>query len=236
MTNETDTFVQEVDERLREERMLAFAKRYGPWIAAALVLLLVAIGGWQWWQEEQRNRARAHADRYAAALELMGGGDVAAAKEALEELTRSGPRAYRVMARMQHAALLVREGDLQGAIAGFDQAAEMARDPVLRESAQLRAAYLAADTQDFEALQARLEPLIESESRLSFLARELLAIEAWEAGQTELARSTLQDLSLAFDAPEGVRQRAQVALAVVGPAPAANEGATQPAPSQGDNR
>ena len=30
MTNETDSFVHEVDESLREERMLTLAKRYGP--------------------------------------------------------------------------------------------------------------------------------------------------------------------------------------------------------------
>jgi len=88
--------------------------------------------------------------------------------------------------------------------------------------------------------------MLQSHSRISFLARELLAIQAWQSGHNDIARTTLQDLTLAFDAPEGVRQRAQVTLALLPAAPApattpANspaqnsrtQGATPPAPSQG---
>jgi hypothetical protein len=141
------------------------------------------------------------------------------------------------MARLEHAAILEAEGDLEAALNEFDAAAEAARDPVMKQSAQMRAAYIAAETQDFAALQARLQPLIDSETRISFLARELLAIEAWEAGQNDLARTTLENLTLAFDAPEGVQQRAQVALSVIGPAPATPaDGASEaPAPSEGEN-
>jgi hypothetical protein len=107
----------------------------------------------------------------------------------------------------------------------------------MRDTARLRAAYIVAETQDFAALQPRLQPLIESDSRLSYLARELLGIEAWEAGNLDLARETLQNLTLAFDAPEAVQQRAQVALAVIGPAPETSaDGANAPAPSEGETK
>src|SRR5690606_671148 len=79
--------------------------------------------------------------------------------------------------------------------------------------------------------------LIESDSRLSYLARELLAIEAWEAGQPDLARDQLENLTLAFDAPEPVRQRAHVALSVIGPAQTSSaDGAPAPAPSEGETK
>jgi hypothetical protein len=143
---------------------------------------------------------------------------------------------------MEHAAILAQEGDLEGAIAGFDSAAEIAPDQVMRESAQIRAAYIAADTQDFPALRTRLQPLIDSDTRVSYLAKELLAIEAWEAGETELARQTFDQLTLAFEAPDSLRQRAQIALSVLGPAPAAAtpetpaDGAVAPAPSEGETK
>jgi hypothetical protein len=121
------------------------------------------------------------------------------------------------MAKMGRAAALVEQGDLQAALAGFDAAAAGARDPIVRDMARLRAAYLAADTQDFEAVQARLQPLIEAGGPISYSARELLGVEAWEAGRFDLARQTFQSLSDAFQTPETVRQRAQLALAVLGP-------------------
>jgi hypothetical protein len=129
------------------------------------------------------------------------------------------------MARLEYGAVLQAQGDLTGALAAFDKAATEASDPTMRESAQLRAAYLAAETQDFDAINRRLQPMLNSHTRLSYLAQELLAVQAWKAGKMDVARNTLQNLSLAFSAPESVRQRAQQYLAVIGPAPA------QPAPT-----
>jgi hypothetical protein len=237
VTNETDSFVQEVDESLRQDRMLSFLRRYGLWIGGVVALFLLGLIGWQVWSAMRVNAAREQSGAYMAALELARDGNLDGAKQEFERLRNEGPQTYRVMAQLHHAAVLQEQGDLEAALAEFDAAAEAASDPLMRETAQLRAAYIAAETQDFDSLQARLQPLIASESRLSYLARELLAIEAWEAGDVNLARETLQNLSLAFDAPEAVRQRAQVALSVMGPAPAetTTEEAAAP-PAEGETK
>lgn len=237
MTNDTDSFVNEVNESVRQDRALEMAKRYGPYLIGLFVVFLIGIGGFQLWQAEQTKRERAQSDAYMAAIQLAQAGDLDAAKTEFERLSGEGPRAYRVMSRMQVASILQGQGDLDGALTAFDEAAEMARDPVMRDTARLRAAYIAAETQDFAAVQTRLQPLIESDTRLSYLARELLGVEAWEAGEVDLARSTLENLTLAFEAPQGVQQRAQLALSVIGPAPAAPASSEAPAtPAQGENR
>lgn len=238
MTHESDSFIQEVDESLRQDRMLAVAKKFGPWLIGVFVVLIVGLGGWQWWKSYSLDVAREHAAEYAAAQDMLREGNLEGAKTEFERLSNEGPRAYRVMARMEHASILAGEGDLDAALTEFDAAAEAAPDPVMRQSAQIRAAYIAAETQDFAALRTRLQPLIESEGRVSYLAKELLAIEAWEAGETDLARDTLQELTLAFAAPDSLRQRAQVALSVVGPAPEtpADGAAQAPAPSEGETK
>lgn len=238
MTNESDSFIQEVDEGLRQDRMLALAKKYGPLIIGVFIVFIAGLGGWQFWRSQRIESARAQGVEYAAAQELVQAGNLDQAKEEFARLSGEGPHTYRVMARMERAAILAEQGDLETALTEFDAAAEAARDPVMRETAQLRAAYIAAETQDFDALQVRLQPLLNSDSRLSYLARELLAIEAWEAGDNELARSTLQDLTLAFEAPDSMRQRAQIALSVIGAAPEtttpADGAASAPAPSEGE--
>jgi hypothetical protein len=237
VTHDTDSFVTEVDESLRQDRMLSLAKKYGPWLIGAFVVLLIGVAAWIGWKEYNLSQSRAHSEEYIAAQQLAAEGNLDGAKAEFERLTGDGPQIYRVMARLEHAALLETTGDLDAALAEFDRAAEDARDPVMRDTARLRAAYIVAETQDFPALQTRLAPLIESDSRLSYLARELLGIEAWEAGNLDLARETLQNLTLAFDAPQEVQQRAQVALSVIGPAPASSaEGAPAPAPSEGETK
>jgi hypothetical protein len=238
VTNDTDSFVQEVDESLRQDRMLNVAKKYGPWLIGAFVVVLIGVAAWIGWKEYSLNQSRAHSEEFSAAQRLAAEGNLDGAKAEFERLTGEGPQIYRVMSRLEYAAILQTQGDLEAALAEFDRAAEDANDPTMRDSARLRAAYIVAETQDFAALQTRLQPLVESDSRLSYLARELLGIEAWEAGNLDLARETLQNLTLAFDAPEAVQQRAQVALSVIGPAPATPEdgAANAPAPSEGETK
>jgi hypothetical protein len=238
VTHESDSFIQEVDESLRQDRMLTIAKKYGPWLIGVFAVFIIGLGGWQWWKGHRIDVAREHAVAYSAAQDMLRQGNVDGAKTEFERLSNEGPRTYRVMARMEHAAILAGEGDLDAALTEFDAAAEAAPDRVMRESAQIRAAYIAAETQDFAALRTRLQPLIDSEGRVSYLAKELLAIEAWEAGETDLARDTLQELTLAFAAPDSLRQRAQMALSVVGPAPEtpADGAAETPAPSEGETK
>jgi hypothetical protein len=238
VTHESDSFIQEVDESLRQDRMLSLAKKYGPYLIGLFILFIAALGGWQFWQQHRIESARQHADAYHAAQQLAAEGNLDGAKAEFERLSNEGPQVYRAMARMEHAAILSMQGDLEGALREFDEAAEAATDKTMRESAQIRAAYIAADTGDFAALRTRLQPLIDSDTRVSYLAKELLAIEAWEAGDLTLARNTLQELTLAFEAPDSMRQRAQVALSVIGPAPEETpaDGAQAPAPSEGETK
>lgn len=237
MTNETDTFVQEVNESLRQDRVLQVLRKHGPLLMAAAAALVLGLVGWVVWKEQRLQAARAQSEEFMAALELAEQGNLDGAKAEFARMREAGPRTYQVMSRMEHAAILQEQGDLEAALAEFEAAAEAASDPLMRDTALLRAAYIAAETQDFTALQARLQPLITSDSRLSFLARELLAVEAWEAGELSLARETFEALSLAFDAPEAAQQRAQLALAVLGPAPAAaSDEASAPAPSEGETK
>ena len=46
----SETFLREVDENLRRDRARDFAKKYGNWIIAGVILFLAAAGGWIWWQ------------------------------------------------------------------------------------------------------------------------------------------------------------------------------------------
>jgi hypothetical protein len=151
VTNETDSFIQEVDERVREDKVLAFFKRWGVLLAIVVGAGILGIGAWQWWQANQISTARSQADAYAAAQQLARDGNLDDAKTAFENLSNEGPRAYRVMAQMERAAVLEAQGDLQGALTGFDAAAEAASDPIMQRTAQMRAAYIVALRQSSKA-------------------------------------------------------------------------------------
>lgn len=229
MSNQDESFFQEVDQRVRDERMLSLAKKYGPWLAGAFVAILFGVIAGELWRNYEGDEAKRQSVAFAEAQQKARTGEADAAIAQFETMSKSGPQVYRVLAMMERAAALQSKGDLQGALAGFDEAATAARDPILRDSARMRAAYIVADTQDFQAVRTRLQPIIDGGGQMSYLARELLGVEAWEAGETDLARDTLAPIALALEAPESVRQRAELVLTVLGPAPAA-PATTTPAP------
>ncbi|MGE0828067.1 MAG: tetratricopeptide repeat protein [Hyphomonadaceae bacterium] len=219
----SDVF-SEVEEEVRRERWTRWARKYGPWAIGAVALLLVGVGGWRFYQSHSESQARTHAVDFVQAQKLRQEGKSELAARAFAELSERGPKGYRELAEMERAAALTDAGDLAAAIAVFDRIAEETDNPIVRDTARLRAAYLVADTQDFAAVQARVAPLVEAGGPISYLAQELLGIEAWEAGQFDLARTTFQNLSLAFEAPESVRQRTGYALQVIGPGADAHAG------------
>jgi hypothetical protein len=233
VTNQDESFFQEVDERMRQDKVMSALRKHGIWIICAFVALLVGIAAWQGWGAWREHEAKSQADTFLAARAHLESGDMEAASSAFEALTTTGSPSYRSMAMMERAAILEMQGDLDGAVAQFDLAAETAKDDLMADTARLRAAYIVADTQDFQALRTRLDPLAAGTGQISFLAKELLGVEAWEAGEFALARETLDGLTLAFDAPESVRQRAQVVLSLLGPAPA-SETPAAPASQAGE--
>jgi hypothetical protein len=57
-----ETFVREVDENLRRDQLRDMARAYGKWVIAAVVLFLLAVGGYLYWQPRQAERASAESE------------------------------------------------------------------------------------------------------------------------------------------------------------------------------
>ena len=55
----TETFVKEVDENLRRDRIRDFFKENSGWLIAGLLLFLATCGGIIWYQQHRQQRAEA---------------------------------------------------------------------------------------------------------------------------------------------------------------------------------
>lgn len=211
----------EVEENIRRERLEKLFKVGWPYAAGLFVAVIAGIAGYSGYQGFREARA---ADAAAALIKidaLSGAGNHAGAAQAYQVAADTSPAGHAVLATMLRAGALEQAGDLPGALLAMDDAVAMAQDPLLRDSARLRAAMLAAGNgATFVDLQARVQPLIEERSIFAYQAHELLGMEAMKAGDLVRARSEFESVTLALEAPQGVRQRAEAALAYLGPAPA----------------
>ncbi len=206
----------EVDEDLRADKARDLVKRYGGMVAAvALVIVLAAAAwqGWRWWQARQDLAAAA---QYIVAQSAA---DARApdAQSLLEQVGRTAPSGYQVLARLRLAASRADAGDLAGAVAIWDRlAADSSVDPLLRDLATMEAMLRQSDTGDPATLQARLKPLAAPDNPWHAMALEQLALLDLRQGHADAARTTLRLLSQDTTAPNGVRNRAGGLLARLG--------------------
>ncbi|MBN2752043.1 MAG: tetratricopeptide repeat protein, partial [Rhodospirillaceae bacterium] len=121
---EQNSLFREVDDDLWHDQLLALWKRYGMWVAAAAVAVVLAVAGYQIYrgmQDSERAEQGATFDQAEAALVSH---DVAKAVSLLSALEAKGNSGYRTLARLQHAAVLVDQGkraearDVMKAVAG----------------------------------------------------------------------------------------------------------------------
>ena len=73
-------FLREVDENLRRDQLQSFAKTYGKWLIAALILFLAAVGGYLYWQQKQIEKSQAQSEELTKIYEQIGSGGAEGAK------------------------------------------------------------------------------------------------------------------------------------------------------------
>jgi len=214
---------EEVEEQLRSDSYLAFARKAWPYaVGVAATCLAIALGLWGWDQYQQGIQAKA-SETYASALDALASGDRLRADKQFDEVAKSGPRGYRTLALMQEGALRLADKKTAEAIALFDQAAQVAPDQVLADVARLKAAFVAMDSgMPLPELEARITPLTGVDRPYHVSAREALAMARLAAGKAKDARADFQALGLMLDADDATRNRAQAAVALIDSGAAAN--------------
>jgi hypothetical protein len=209
-----DSFIDEVTEEVRRERLLAAFRRYG-WIGVLAVLLLVGGAAWREWSRAQATAAaQATGDALFAALRPDAAADRVAA---LLALPANGPSA--VLLRMLTAAEQLRAGDDAAAIATLDAVASDGTVPALwRDLAALKSLMLQAGlTPPAERILA-LGPLAQPGQPFAGLAREQIALARIEAGEIAEARDALSAILDDAGSSPALRDRANALLLALGPA------------------
>ncbi len=208
---------QEVDEEIRHERYAKLWKKYGTYVIALAVLVVVGVAGYSGWRDYRISAREADGEAFTAALGTFESGDNAAAAEAFAKLADSAGAGYAVLARLQVGLAQSRSGRRDLAAASFEGVADDgSADPLFRDLAVLLLANETLDDADPARLTARLQPLTVETSPWRHTARELTALLAIRAGEMDRARELFTALSDDDTAPIGVRGRATEILVTLG--------------------
>jgi hypothetical protein len=183
--------LQEVDEAVRKDRLDTIMQRYGRWIIGGVLAILLAFGGYLYWNHRQEVARGEQAEQLIAALDKLQTNQPRAAASELEKIAAEGTPAYRAAALMQQANIKAGAGDLKAAAALMAKiVADTEVDRSLRDLALIRQTAFEYDTLKPEAVIARMKPIVDARDPASSWfasAAELSASAHYRLGQFDQA-------------------------------------------------
>ncbi|WP_213272764.1 tetratricopeptide repeat protein [Hyphomonas sp.] len=221
----------EVDEGIRQEKLEGLWKKWRPFVYGGVAALIIGVA-----VNEFVLKPQAEARREARALALETGiraledADYAGAEEAFTRIMNDDPRLAPLAAHFLAQTKFEGGGDAAAAAELLASVGGIEGGPYER-LALLKSAYFKADTMTLEELELTLGSLADDESTLGALSRELIGAKAFEAGDLARARTIYNRLRFDAYAPQGLVQRADIALAAI-PVPPETEEATEAAPAE----
>lgn len=225
----TDIF-QEVDQNVREEKLASLWQRWRPFVYGGVALLIGGVAVNEFILKPQADAARAaRALELENAVKALEDGRYEEAQAALKAIVDSESKLAPLAAHYLAQTQLEGGGDAAAAAETLAAIGGTEGGPYER-LALLKAAYFRADTATLPELETTLGTLPAEETAMGALARELLAAKAYAVGDIARARTEYNKLKFDAAAPEGVIQRAELALDAI---PVPEQAATEtPAPAE----
>lgn len=215
--SETDSFIDEVTEEVRRDKLFSLFRKYG-WIGVALVLLIVGGAAWNEWQKARSvAAAQAFGDQIAAAMQQK---DAAGRLDALSAIKPDGA-GRAVVLRFLTAADAEAAGDKARALEGLKAISEEGGlSQVYRQLADLKIVMLQGADMDPGERDATLSRLAAPGGFYRTLAMEEQAMALLDQGKPDDAVALLQRIGADADAPEGQKARIAQILTALGQEPA----------------
>jgi hypothetical protein len=213
-----EAFLREVDEEYRRDQAMHILRNYGRWILGAVVLALVAFGGWLYWQHYSTQKAGTQGEQFDAAMRLVEEGKADKALPELDRIAANSGEGYAAMARIAQGNLLLQKNDAKGAAAKFAEVANNAKfGQPYRDLALIRQTVAEYDTLKPQVVIDRLKGLTNPNSPWLGTAGELVAAAHLKAGnRAEAGRLYGQIAQGGEKVPESIRQRAVQLAGVLG--------------------
>jgi hypothetical protein len=206
---DNETFYREVDEELRRDQMKSYWERFGKLIIAAVLLVIAAIGGIIWWQNQKVVKAGERSATLVEAFDDVAAGRRRTAAPKLDGLVESGSDGHRAAALLTKADVAIDSKDLKGAAALFKRVADdegLARP--YRDLALVRMTAVELDTLPPQAVIDRLKGLAVPGNAWFGSAGEMVALSYLKLNRPQQAAGVFAAMAKDKKLPDTLRSRA----------------------------
>ena len=211
----SDDLFREVDEEVRQDRYIKIWKRYGIYVSALVVTIILITVGVVVWRDIERSALESSSEVLISAIESSSDRQ----NEALEQfkiIGDEGNEGYRLLAKLREGAILSKMGDISGAVLVYDSIAlDNSQDVIYRDLASVLAVSHGMSIMSLGEVEDRLASIIVEINPWRYSARELLATAIMVSGDKNRAIKEFKPLVDDTKAPAGVRARAAEMLVIL---------------------
>ncbi|MEX0285922.1 MAG: hypothetical protein AB3N23_15050 [Paracoccaceae bacterium] len=216
--SDTDSFIEEVTEEVRRDRLYGYLRKYG-WIPALVIVAIVAGTGWN---EYRKATARAEAEALGDALiAALGENEPEGRAQGLSTVEGSTP-GNEAIVKMLLAAAQSNSDQVDEAVAGLNQIALNGDLPqIYRDIAAFKALLLQSETLSADDRRTQFGALAQAGNPLRLLAEEQLALIDVAEGETDAAIERLQAILQDAEVTQDLQDRASQLIVALGGTPEA---------------
>ena len=202
----------EVNEELRRQQLKSIWDRFGVYIIAFAVLIILSVGGNEIINHLNNRVSQRESNAFDNALNLIEKGNDSAGLDQLIKLTE-GKTGYKGLALFRLSSESLTNGNYQEAVDYLKKASlDKTLTNNLRVFAKIKAGLILVDNGSFSEVDVLLKEVIESGGPFSFHAKEILALALIKNGRDLEAQEIFQEIANDASAPPVLARRAEIFL------------------------
>ncbi len=209
--------MREVDEAVRQDEMLGLFKRHGRVGAIVVVVFLLALAGYLYWDHASKQSAGATGEQFTLALDKLDASNLPAADKELAGVADKGSAGSAAAAKLLRGGIALKENKQADAVKLFAEVAADSDAPQpFRDLATIREIAAQFDSLPPQQVVDRLKTLAVPGNPWFGNAGELVGIAYLKQGKGELAGPLFAAISRDKDVPDSLRRRTRQLAGLLG--------------------
>ena len=214
--SDTDSFLQEVSEELRRDKLYRNIRKYG-WVAILLVILIVGAATYR---EYLKSQAKTEAELFGTnIIDALNEKNVADRIAKLQKINAPGENAKAIVAMLLSAEATGDETQIFEMSTVSDVTEKLSIDDHYRDLLNFKILLGSSEVMDIDERVKAFEELSKPGNPFRLLAEEQIALIELELGNTDNAIQKISQILLDAELTAGLRNRATQMLIALGKDP-----------------
>jgi len=213
-----DSFVESIEEEIRNENWQIIWNKYGKVITYAASAVIIGVAVYSMWQRQDLADKEAISSRFTLVQNMIMSGDLNKAIPQIKALSTVSKKDYANLAKLEYAAVLREKNDKEALVQYKALFSDPKVNSIVSELAYILYVNASIDIMPAKEILLNIDGFIKelsekySKGHWSLIAKESLAFCYIKLGKNDLAKEALESLVKTTGVPNDMAERAKIIL------------------------